>query len=288
LLGDAILAFFGAPLAHEDDPVRAVRASLDVLTVVREYAEEVRRKHGIDFAMRVGLNTGPVVVGQVGSDYRYEYTAMGDAVNLAARMQSAARPMTVLISEHTYRFVAPVFECVDLGQIEVKGKAEPVRVYEVAAAKAAPGKLRGLAGLESPMVGRDAELQRCSRPRAAVQAGLGRAVIIAARPGWARHASFQNGKPPPPPTVGAFNCLRLGRRHRPRSAPLRPSNGPRAIASPMVRASPIISCSTFCAHSSACLLPRAMMRLTPRSERVPTTSLAGTRSTCILTSRICC
>ncbi|MBM2847472.1 MAG: Guanylate cyclase protein, partial [Anaerolineales bacterium] len=181
LLGDAILAFFGAPVAHEDDPVRAIRAGLEVLTIVREYAEEVRRKHGIDFAMRVGLNTGPVVVGEVGSDLKYEYTAMGDAINL--RMQSAARPMSLLISEHTHRFVAPVFECVDLGQIDVKGKAERVRVYEVAAAKAAPGKLRGLAGLESPMVGRDAELQSLLKVSAAVQAGLGRAVVIAGEAG---------------------------------------------------------------------------------------------------------
>ena len=183
LLGDAILAFFGAPVAHEDDPVRAIRAGLEVLTIVREYAEEVRRKHGIDFAMRVGMNTGPVVVGEVGSDLKYEYTAMGDAINLAARMQSAARPMSLLISEHTHRFVAPVFECVDLGQIDVKGKAERVRVYEVAAAKAAPGKLRGLAGLESPMVGRDTELQSLLKVSAAVQAGLGRAVVIAGEAG---------------------------------------------------------------------------------------------------------
>ncbi len=183
LLGDAILAFFGAPVAHEDDPVRAIRAGLEVLTIVREYAEEVRRKHGIDFAMRVGMNTGPVVVGEVGSDLKYEYTAMGDAINLAARMQSAARPMSLLISEHTHRFVAPVFECVDLGQIDVKGKAERVRVYEVAAAKAAPGKLRGLAGLESLMVGRDAELQSLLKVSAAVQAGLGRAVVIAGEAG---------------------------------------------------------------------------------------------------------
>jgi class 3 adenylate cyclase len=183
LLGDAILAFFGAPVAHEDDPVRAVRAALEVIGIVHDYAEEVRRKHGIDFAMRVGLNTGPVVVGEVGSDLKFEYTAMGDAINLAARMQSAARPMSVLVSEHTYRFIAPVFECNDLGLIDVKGKAEPVRVYEVTAAKAAPGRMRGLAGLESPMVGRDAELQSLLKSSAAVQAGLGRAVALVGEAG---------------------------------------------------------------------------------------------------------
>ncbi|HET7087627.1 MAG TPA: AAA family ATPase, partial [Anaerolineae bacterium] len=127
--------------------------------------------------------TGMVVAGEVGSDLKFEYTAMGDAVNLAARMQSAAKPMTVLISEHTHRFVAPIFDCVDLGQIEVKGKSEPVRVYEVAGAKAEPGRLRGLAGLESPMVGRDAELSALLQLSAAVRAGLGRAAVVIGEPG---------------------------------------------------------------------------------------------------------
>ncbi|HUS13437.1 MAG TPA: adenylate/guanylate cyclase domain-containing protein, partial [Chloroflexia bacterium] len=183
LLGDALLAFFGAPVAHEDDPVRAVRAALDLLAAARAYAEEVHREHGIEFALRVGINTGPVVVGDVGSDLKYEYTAMGDAVNLAARMQAAARPMTVLISENTYRFVAPMFECVDLGPIDVKGKTERIRVYEVHSAKVAPGRVRGVAGLESPMVGRDSELDAllaCSR---AVQAGEGRVAVITGEPG---------------------------------------------------------------------------------------------------------
>jgi class 3 adenylate cyclase len=183
LLGDAMLAFFGAPATHEDDPVRAVRASLDLLKQARDYAAEVRGRYGIPFEIRIGLNTGQVVVGNVGSDLKYEYTAMGDAVNLAARMQSAARPGTVLISEHTYRFVAPVFDCVDLGEIEVKGKTEPVRVYEVAGPKAQPGRLRGLAGFESPMVGRDGELRTLLQLSAAARAGLGRAAVIIGEPG---------------------------------------------------------------------------------------------------------
>src|SRR5579859_3005868 len=183
LLGDALLAFFVAPITHEDDPVRAVRAALEILDAAGRYAEDVRRQHGIEFAVRIGINTGPVVVGNVGSDLKYEYTAMGDAINLAARMQSAARPMTVLISEHTYRFVAPVFDCVDLGPLEVKGKADPVRVYEVQGAKAAPGRVRGLAGLESPMVGRDAELAALVQLSRAVQAGLGRVAVIVGEPG---------------------------------------------------------------------------------------------------------
>jgi predicted ATPase/class 3 adenylate cyclase len=178
LMGDALLAFFGAPVAHEDDPIRAVHAGLDLLAAIRRYAEDVRHRYGIDFAIRVGLNTGPVVVGQVGSDLVYEYTAMGDAVNLAARMQSAARPMTLLITENTHRFVAPVFECKDIGEISIKGKSAPVRAYEVSSPKARPESTRGVAGLQSAMVGRQVELEALMDLCAALSAGLGRAALI--------------------------------------------------------------------------------------------------------------
>ena len=221
LMGDAILAFFGAPIAHEDDPVRAVHAALRLLEEARKYADQVRAKNGIEFAVRIGINTGPVVVGEVGSDLKFEYTAMGDAVNLAARMQSAARPMTVLISEHTYRFVAPVFDCTDLGLLEVKGKAEPVRVYEVQKPKAQQGRLRGLAGLESPMVGRDPELASMLQLCAAVRAGLGRAVVVIGEPGlgksrliaeWkaAASAPAEAGGPAPAGLWAEGRCLSYG------------------------------------------------------------------------------
>ena len=183
LLGDALLAFFGAPIAHEDDPVRAVHTALDLLSATDEYAKTVKEQYGIDFAVRVGLNTGPVVVGAVGSDLKYEYTAMGDAVNLAARMQSAARPMTTLMSENTYRFVAPIFECSDLGPIEVKGKTEPVRVYEVNGLKAQPARLRGLVGLESPMVGRNNELAELVKAGKDIVSGSRNIVVILGEPG---------------------------------------------------------------------------------------------------------
>ncbi len=178
LMGDAMLAFFGAPLAHEDDPVRAVRAALDLLSSAREYAAELRRTYAIDFGIRVGLNTGHVVVGEVGSNLAYEYTAMGDAVNLAARLQSAARPMTALIGESTYHFIRPIFDCTDMGAISIKGKAEPVRVYEVIGIKASPENVRGLAGLESPLIGRDDELNQLLQITRAARAGLGRAAMI--------------------------------------------------------------------------------------------------------------
>jgi class 3 adenylate cyclase len=183
LVGDGLWAFFGAPVAHEDDPLRAVRAAVGLLEAARVYAEQVRHQYGVEFLMRACLNTGPVVVGPVGDDLRYEYTAMGGTVNLAARLKFAAQPMTVLITESTHRFVTPVFDTEEVGQIEVKGQAEPVRVYRVHGAKAEPGSLRGLVGLESPMVGREKELAALMHLCEAVRAGLGRAALIVGEPG---------------------------------------------------------------------------------------------------------
>jgi class 3 adenylate cyclase len=183
LLGDALLAFFGAPVAHEDDPVRAVRAALDMLEIAREYGSEVRQRYGVEFAVRIGLNTGPVIVGRVGSDMRYEYAPMGGSVHLAARMQAAADPMSILISAQVYRFVAPLFDTEDAGLIQVKGLAGPVQGYRVLGAKTTPGTVRGLTGLQSPMVGREEELAALLNLCEAVQAGLGRAALVVGEPG---------------------------------------------------------------------------------------------------------
>ena len=104
LLGDAILAFFGAPITHEDDPERAVRAGLEIIEAIGPYKEQVRRDWGIDIDVRVGINTGLVVVGAVGSDLRVEYTVMGDAVNVAARLESLTKDFPqhdILVSEAT-------------------------------------------------------------------------------------------------------------------------------------------------------------------------------------------
>lgn len=183
LMGDALLAFFGAPVAHEDDPVRAVNAALAMLDVAGELARDLKRRYKIEFAIRVGLNTGLVVVGEVGSDLINEYTAMGDAVNIAARLQSAARPMTVLTSENTYRFVEPLFRAVDLGLLEVRGMDEAVRVFEVIEAKSGPGRVRSRDGFRSPMVGRDRELSALEGLSADVHVGVGRIAWVHGEPG---------------------------------------------------------------------------------------------------------
>lgn len=158
LLGDAILAFFGAPISHEDDPERAVRAGLEIIAAMGPYKDQIRKDWGVDIDVRVGINTGLVVVGAVGSDLRVEYTVMGDAVNVAARMEQTAKPGTVHISDETHRHVADLFEFEELGEIEVKGRAQPVRSYRVVAALDRRASSRGIEGLESELIGRDAEL----------------------------------------------------------------------------------------------------------------------------------
>jgi len=160
LMGDAILAFFGAPTSHEDDPQRAVRAGMEIIQGIAELHERLKRERGLDFNVRVGINTGLVFVGAIGADRRMEYTAMGDTINLAARMEQTARPGSVQITEHVYRLVEPWFEFEPLGGIQVKGKSEPVLAYRVLGVKARPGRVRGLEGqgLSSPLVGREQEL----------------------------------------------------------------------------------------------------------------------------------
>jgi len=177
LLGDGVLAFFGAPITHEDDPVRAVRAALDIQEEIDRYAYELRG-YIHNFQMRIGLNTGTVVVGSVGSDLHMEYLAIGDSVNLAARLQSSAQPGKVLISENTARLVKTAFELIDLGEIAVKGKAEQVRVYEARKLKTIPVNTRGFEELDSPLIGRSKELIELVQALDELSSGHGRIVAI--------------------------------------------------------------------------------------------------------------
>jgi len=219
LMGDAILAFFGAPIAHEDDPERACRAALEIIEGAKLYAAKLEEERGITgFNVRVGINTGLVVVGEVGSDLRVEYTAMGDAINLAARMESTAQPGTVLITENTHKLIAALFETEGLGPIEVKGKAEAISVYRVLAAKEVPGKVRGIAGLESPLVGREAEFAALQESMERLQAGVGGIVTLVGEAGLGKSRLVApkvspkgEGTSPlgggPLPVVRHFHCL---------------------------------------------------------------------------------
>jgi len=182
LAGDGVLAIFGAPIAHEDDPERAVRAALDLMVSIREYAEEVRRGFGAELAMRAGIHTGQVVVGEVGAGSRVEYGAVGDAVNTTARLQAAADPGGVLISDTTYRQVASLFEWGEPRTLQLKGKAEPVVAYPVKGLKDVSGG-RATAEPVAPMVGRDPELALGLELIDRLRNGRGGILFIVGEPG---------------------------------------------------------------------------------------------------------
>jgi class 3 adenylate cyclase/tetratricopeptide (TPR) repeat protein len=183
LMGDAILAFFGAPIAHEDDPQRAVLAGLDIVAAIQPFREKAAREWGLDINVRVGINTGLVMVGQVGSDLQMEYTAMGDAINLAARMEQTAAPGTVQISQQTHAYVAPFFEHVDLGEVAVKGKSAPIHTYRPLRRKSRTDRMRAIGGLDAPLIGRAAELHTIVKALERLDSGVGGVVCLVGEAG---------------------------------------------------------------------------------------------------------
>jgi len=155
--GDGLVAFFGATAAHEDDPERAVLTGLSMQESVRAYAAELMEEEGVDLSLRVGINTGEVIVTSVGDRRQYsEDTAMGEAITIAARMETSAEPGTVLVSENTYRLVPTQFDWEPLGRVKVKGISEPLVVYRPLSPRADAEQLQAY-GLSSPLIGRNRE-----------------------------------------------------------------------------------------------------------------------------------
>lgn len=183
LMGDSVLAFFGAPIAHEDDAQRAVLAGLEILDGIQPFREKVKQRYQLDFNVRVGINTGLVVVGGVGSDLFMEYTALGDAINIAARMEQTARPGTIQIAEDTYNKISHLFEVEPVDGIEIKGKSEPVSVYRVLGSSETPINTRGIQGLYVPLVGRSTEFERLSAIINGVKKGRGQIVCLVGEAG---------------------------------------------------------------------------------------------------------
>jgi class 3 adenylate cyclase/tetratricopeptide (TPR) repeat protein len=161
VMGDGLLAFFGAPLAAEDDPERAVRAGLEIQGCVEGYADELLRERGIlGFKVRVGIHTGLVVVGEMSPEQHLEYTALGDTVNLAARLEQNAPHGAVLISHETYRQVRGLFNVQPQAPMEIKGRRQPVQAYVVHSAKPQGWRIRtrGVEGVDTRMIGREPEM----------------------------------------------------------------------------------------------------------------------------------
>jgi class 3 adenylate cyclase len=184
LAGDGVLALFGAPIAHEDDPERALLAAQRIIEEMDEFADEVRRSWGIDgFGVRVGVESGPVVVGAVGAGSRVEYGAMGDAVNVAARLQSRADPGTILVGDETASRVRSLFEWGDVQQLDLKGKDASVAARRMIGPTAAPGRRRGLEGVQTPLVGRARELTHLQELTQGALAGAGAILFLTGEPG---------------------------------------------------------------------------------------------------------
>ncbi|MBN1956318.1 MAG: tetratricopeptide repeat protein [Anaerolineae bacterium] len=168
-IGDAVMALFGAPHALENHEEMAVRAALAMQQALDEYNQELERERGLQLAMRIGLNTGLVMYGAMGGKASSDFTVIGDAVNLASRLEHAAPVGGILVSSETAQRLHAIFEFEPPQQVTVKGKAEPITVYVVRGEKAQRGQVRGLAGLHAPMVGREREM-------AALQESFTRAV----------------------------------------------------------------------------------------------------------------
>jgi ABC-type transport system substrate-binding protein/class 3 adenylate cyclase len=170
--GDEIFAVFGAPVAHEDDSERAVRAALAIQRAIARYAGEVRDAYGVDLAVRVGVNTGPVVIasGNGDADLSERWNALGDTVNVASRLQELAPPGEVAVGPMTARQVDGWFELEQLGEQELQGKAAPVATYRVCGIRESE---RGAPAAEGPLVGRDFELTVLERAMDGLREGRG-------------------------------------------------------------------------------------------------------------------
>jgi class 3 adenylate cyclase/tetratricopeptide (TPR) repeat protein len=184
VMGDGIMALFGAPLAHEDHAVRAAYAALRMQESVARYADTIRATVGVPLQIRVGLNSGEVVVRSIGSDLRMDYTAVGQTTHLAARMEQVAAPGSILVAPDTLRLVEGYVQVRGLGRTAVKGLSEPVDVYELLGAGPVRSRLQALAarGL-SKFVGRNAELETLRQTLAQAGAGHGQIVALVGEPG---------------------------------------------------------------------------------------------------------
>lgn len=178
-LGDGIMALFGAPVAHEDHARRAALAALGIQRALAGYREELGRRRRADFRMRLGLNTGLVVVGAIGDNLRMDYTAVGDTTNVAARLQQLAEPGQILLGDTTRRFIEPYFELRELGPVALRNRQEPVRVWALGPARPRAAAPRTL----SPLLGRDEPLAVLERAAAQAASGRGQAVYVVGEAG---------------------------------------------------------------------------------------------------------
>ena len=178
VMGDGIMALFGAPIAHEDHALRASYAALAMQEAIRRYSEEVRRGHGITVHIRVGLNSGEVVVRAIGNDLHMDYSAIGQATHLAARMEQLTTPGSILLTVETLRLVEGLVQVNALGPVPVKGLTAPVEVFELVGATAVRTRLQAAARALTRFVGRQAELEALCQALERTGTGHGQVVAV--------------------------------------------------------------------------------------------------------------
>jgi class 3 adenylate cyclase/tetratricopeptide (TPR) repeat protein len=184
VMGDGIMALFGAPLAHEDHAVRACYTALRMQDLIRRYTEEARRNHGVEIAIRVGINSGEVVVRSIGSDLRMDYSAVGQTTHLAARMEQLAPPGTTRITAETVRLTEGFVQVKPLGAIPIKGIAEPREVFELTGAAAVRTRLQAARARGfTRFVGRDVEFDQMRQAAEHARRGRGQIVAVVGEPG---------------------------------------------------------------------------------------------------------
>src|SRR5436190_4310382 len=191
VMGDGIMALFGAPLAHEDHAVRACYAALRMQESVRRHAENVRRTEGVSIHIRIGLNSGAVVMRSIGNDLQMDYSAIGQTVHLDSRMEQMATPGAIMLAADSLRLAEGYVEVKAIGPVNVKGMAEPVEVYELAGAGAARTRLQAAAtrGL-TRFVGRDAEIETLRQALDHACTGHGQVVAVVGEPGVGKSRLF--------------------------------------------------------------------------------------------------
>src|SRR5262249_3105394 len=184
VMGDGIMALFGAPVAHEDHGIRACYAALRMQETVKRYAEGIQLTAGVPVSIRVGVNSGEVVVRSIGSDLRRDYTAVGQTTHLAGRMEQMAMPGSIMITANTVALAEGYVGVRSLGPVAIKGLAEPTEVFELIGAGPARTRLQAAAarGL-TPLVGRDAEVVAVRRPLELAHPGHGQVVAMVGEPG---------------------------------------------------------------------------------------------------------
>jgi class 3 adenylate cyclase/tetratricopeptide (TPR) repeat protein len=191
VMGDGIMALFGAPLAHEDHAVRACYAALHMHEAIRRYTEDVRRAHGAEVQIRVGINSGDVVVRSVGNDLKMDYTAVGQTTHLAARMEQLAPAGTTRLTAETLRLAEEFVQVRPLGPIPVKGLAAPVEVFELTGASAVRTRLQAARARGfSRFVGRDAEMDQIRQAAAQARQGQGQLVAVIGEAGVGKSRLF--------------------------------------------------------------------------------------------------